>query len=95
MPSTRSILLGLALVIAMLAPMGCSGPRSGVGILPADLPANPEACTTYCKVWVEPVYRDKPVLCLKEPGCSERVEEVVCRTRYREVCERPACQYTV
>jgi len=95
MPRPRSILLGVALVLTMAAVMGCASRNAYVGTLPADLPANPEACTKYCKVWVEPVYRDKPVLCLKNPGCTKEVPETVCVTRYREVCERPACQYPV
>lgn len=93
MPRLRSIMLGSVLALTMLAAMGCVSRRAHDDAFPADLPANPEACTKYCKVWVEPVYRDKPVLCVKEQGC-DTVEETVCRTRYREVCE-PGCQYTV
>jgi hypothetical protein len=95
MPRPRSILLGVALVIAMLVPMGCASSRAGMNVLPADLPANPEACTSYCKVWVDPVYRDKPVLCQTKPGCTETVPETVMKTRYREVCEQPTCYYDV
>ncbi len=91
----RSILLVGALVALTVVLVGCQSGRSGMNVLPADLPTNPEPCTKYCKVWVDPVYRDVPVIARTKPGCVERVPETVCETRYREVCVKPRCQYDV
>lgn len=95
MLTLRSSLLGIAVVFAVVALGGCQSPSSQYGALPTDLPADPEPCTKYCKVWVPPVYRDVPVLQLEKHGCTTEVPETVMEVRCREVCDRPACEYSV
>ena len=95
MQSLRSSLMGLAVVVVALAFVGCSTAPRHFTAIPSDLPADPETCTKYCKVWVPPVYRDVPRLVQKTPGRCVEVPETVCETRYREVCVRPRCQYEV
>jgi len=90
----RSTSVGLVLVAALVVLVGCSSKRSPYGILPPDLPANPETCAKYCKVWVDPVYRDVPYVVQTSCACSKEVPETVMETRYREVCE-PGRTYPV
>ena len=68
-----TIFLGAA---ALLATAGCAsskGPRP-------PFPSDPDACAAYCLKWVEPVYRDVPVVsgpcgkCVTQKVRVERVE---------------------
>jgi hypothetical protein len=91
MTLARSSTLAIAFAaVAALGLTGCTmatGPYAG-GI-PGDLPADPEPCASYCKVWVPPVTRQVPYLVqVHEPGV-ECVPETVREMRYREVCVDP------
>ncbi len=80
---------------ALLGLVGCqSAPRGGVGcgVLPTDLPPDPLPCTTYCRVWVPPVYRNVPRLVMVSPPRTQVTPETVMRTRFRDVCVKPAEQ---
>ena len=88
----RFLVLGMLLALVVLA--GCSSgparlPGEGYGALPPDLPDDPQPCTTYCKVWVPPVYRDVPRLRQVKPGCLEMSKEQIVHTRFGEVCTKP------
>jgi hypothetical protein len=87
--STR-IAVVLGLIVALGALAGCASTvRSTFGTLPPDLPEEPEPCTTYCKVWVPPVYRDVPKLVTVRPPCTVSEPETICRTQLEEVCVKP------
>lgn len=55
-------------------PCGPKGP-------PLDLPQDPDPCVKYCKVWVEPVYRDVPKL-VPVCGGTKNVLKDVTTTRF-------------
>jgi hypothetical protein len=90
---TRSTIILLVLAVAAAAFVGCSSsgsPSQGsCAVLPPDLPNDPEPCTTYCRVWVPPVYRDVPKLVQVKPPRMVTKEETVCRLRFQEVCVKP------
>lgn len=92
------VVLGLALVLfvvgglagcAVVSPRGNCGMADGDGCLPPTLPADPEPCTKYCKVWVPPTYRPKPRVVQTKPGHTEWVDGCAMQTRYQEVCVKP------
>jgi hypothetical protein len=75
---------------------GCSSGSGGCGrSLPLDLPADPDPCLKYCRVWVPPVYRDVPRLVQKCPGTVRKTDEVGYETRYREVMVKPPREHGV
>lgn len=86
-PWVLFLLAGMAAAFA-----GCSSGSARYGScasLPPDLPTDPEPCTTYCRVWVPPVYRQVPKLVQVQPPHMVSQEETVCRLRFQEVCVRP------
>ena len=91
MRTSRFTLAAIGLVLAVVVLAGCasSSRRSTQGTLPPDLPGDPEACTTYCRVWVPPVYRKVPRLVLVKQPCRVSEPETICRTRFQEICVKP------
>jgi hypothetical protein len=82
-----------AIALAAGAFAGCSTPGGCCdSTLPPDLPADPEPCARYCRVWVPPVYRKVPKLCQVSPECYRCEPETVQRIRFREVCVKPCEQ---
>jgi len=79
----------IVLLVAALAALSACAARYGP-TLPPDLPPDPEPGTTYCKEWVEPVYRDVPRLAMVRPPCTTTVPETVCRLRFEDVCVKPS-----
>jgi hypothetical protein len=77
---------------------GCSHHDCGCGPAapPSDLPKDPNPCLKYCRVWVEPVYRDVPRLtcdcghaCKNERIVEETCFETVCVPGKRYGCTTP------
>ena len=95
------MLLGLVMLTAVGGLLGCSAigycdnACDAPGLLPPNLPDDPEPCTKYCKVWVPPVYRPKPCVVQKRPGYTKCVEDCVLKTEYQEVCVKPRESYRV
>lgn len=91
----RTSLLGLALLCAAAALVGCQTAPRQSGCLPGDLPTDPDPCTKYCRVWVPPVYRDVPYVVEVCPARTVQVPEEGMETRYQEVCTKPRETYDV
>lgn len=65
---------------------------------PRDLPADPDPCLKYCKVWVPPVYREVPKLVCKGGGMRSNTKTVMKTTFVTEEvpgecypCKTPDC----
>jgi hypothetical protein len=89
-----SVLATLVVVLALAGgcrcgpqmPVDCDCPCGGID---PQLPADPNPCTKYCKVWVPPVYRDVPKV-VQTCGCTVvQVPEKVQRVRFEDVCVKP------
>lgn len=95
--------IALALVAAAAIALGgcsstCEGGPCGVGVeraLTADLPANPQPDTKYCKVWVPPTYRKVPVLRQATRGGVVCEDVTVMETHAEEVMVKPPVRRTV
>jgi hypothetical protein len=96
--NTLRLVVGIALVVFVVGGLtGCAitGPcdsnvmTSSGGCLPPNLPADPEPCTKYCKVWVPPTYRPKPKVVMTRPGYTRQVQGCKMEARYQEICVKP------
>jgi hypothetical protein len=85
-------LLALA-VVAFVAAGCCSSPCTST--LPSDLPSDPALCASYCKVWVPPVYRERPRLVQTKAPCNETVPVPMTELRVQQVCVKPVERKTV
>lgn len=90
----------VAIVLAILGGVlfaGCSSSGAAgctdCAIPPQDLPPEPVPCATYCKEYVEPVYRKVPTLVEVCPAKTVCEKDTIMETRYREVMvEGPKCK---
>jgi len=88
---TTISLIALALLALTVAGCASRGPAAygSCATLPSDLPADPEPCTTYCRVWVPPTYRNVPKVKQTCPPKVETEAYQTCRLRFQEVCVKP------
>ena len=71
--------------VAAIVGVGLAGCSSNRPPKP-PFPAGAENCSTYCLVWVPPVYRDVPEVVPCKPGCVKVETVCVRKTEFDEVC---------
>jgi hypothetical protein len=74
-------------------PDSLAGPCCGLGAIPTDLPANPDPCQKYCRVWVPAEYRKVPKLVKCKASCTRTVEVPIKVMRAYEVQVKPRTGY--
>ncbi len=81
--------VALVVIGGCCAPKSLNGPCCDMAGIPPDLPAAPDPCKKYCKVWVPATYKKVPKLvrCCNE--CTKQVPVRVKEMRAREVMVKP------
>lgn len=83
--------LAIAIAILGVGVAGCSSSSRKNPNLP--FPVGAEDCSTYCRVWVPPTYRDVPEVVCCKPGKCQTKEVCVRKVEFQEVV-RPGCYET-